>query len=134
MGNYEELKLAVSNVIKSNGNQEITGDILQNALLTIISTVGDGATFAGIATPTTNPGTPDQNVFYIASQNGIYSNFGGLKIFGEIAIFTNKNGNWEKYETVIQKGYSKPTFFLNTDLDKYFKEFYIEGLDAGTDY
>ena len=134
MGNYEQLKQAVADVIKSNGNQEITGAILQNALLSIISTVGANSTFAGIATPETNPGTPDQNIFYIASQNGIYSNFGGVKIFGEIAILTNKNGNWEKEETVIQKGYTKPTFFLNTDLDKYFKEFYIEGLDVGTDY
>jgi hypothetical protein len=134
MGNYEQLKQAISDVIKSNGNQEITGAILQNALLSIISTVGANSTFAGIATPETNPGTPDQNIFYIASQNGIYSNFGGVKIFGEIAILTNKNGNWEKEETVIQKGYTKPTFFLNTDLDKYFKEFYIEGLDVGTDY
>ena len=134
MGNYEQLKQAVADVIKSNGNQEITGAILQNALLSIISTVGANSTFAGIATPETNPGTPDQNIFYIASQNGIYSNFGGVKIFGEIAILTNKNGNWEKEETVIQKGYAKPTFFLNTDLDKYFKEFYIEGLDVGTDY
>ena len=134
MGNYEQLKQAISDVIKSNGNQEITGAILQNALLSIISTVGANSTFAGIATPETNPGTPDQNIFYIASQNGIYSNFGGVKIFGEIAILTNKNGNWEKEETVIQKGYTKPTFFLNTDLDKYFKEFYIEGLDVGTGY
>ena len=134
MGNYEQLKQAISDVIKSNGNQEITGAILQNTLLSIISTVGANSTFAGIATPETNPGTPDQNIFYIASQNGIYSNFGGVKIFGEIAILTNKNGNWEKEETVIQKGYTKPTFFLNTDLDKYFKEFYIEGLDVGTDY
>lgn len=53
MGNYEQLKQAVSDVIKTNGNQEITGAILQNALLTIISTVGNGATFAGIATPGT---------------------------------------------------------------------------------
>lgn len=78
MGNYEQLKQAISDVIKSNGNQEITGAILQNALLSIISTVGANSTFAGIATPKTNPGTPDQNIFYIASQNGIYSNFGGV--------------------------------------------------------
>ena len=32
MGNYEQLKQAVADVIKSNGDQEITGAILQNAL------------------------------------------------------------------------------------------------------
>ena len=95
MGNYEELKQAVSNVIKSNGNQEITGAILQNALLTIISTIGADATFAGIATPTTNPGTPDQNVFWIAFQSGIYSNFNGIKLESRGGIFSNKNGQWE---------------------------------------
>lgn len=101
MGNYEELKQAVADVIKSNGNQEITGAVFQNVLLTIISTIGNGATFAGIATPTTNPGTPDQNVFYIASQDGTYSNFGGVTLNGEVVIFTNKNGNWVKTDTGI---------------------------------
>jgi hypothetical protein len=101
MGNYEQLKQAVADVVKSNGNQEITGDILQNTLLTIISTVGSGATFAGIATPTTNPKTPDQNVFYIASEDGIYSNFGNIVLENEVAIFTNGNGIWQKGKTGI---------------------------------
>jgi hypothetical protein len=35
MGNYDELKQAVSDVIKTNGNQEITGQVLQNTLLSI---------------------------------------------------------------------------------------------------
>lgn len=96
MGNYEQLKQAVADVVKPNGNQEITGDILQNTLLTIISKVGSGATFAGIATPTTNPGTPDQNVFYIASEDGIYSHFGNVVLENEFAIFTNGNGIWQK--------------------------------------
>ena len=101
MGNYEQLKQAVADVVKSNGNQEITGDILQNTLMTIISTVGSGATFAGFATPTTNPGTPDQNVFYIASEDGIYSNFGNVVLENEVAIFTNGNGIWQKGKTGI---------------------------------
>lgn len=101
MGNYEQLKQAVSDVIKTNRNQEITGAIMQNALLSIISTVGSNATFAGIATPETNPGTPDQNVFYIATENGIYSNFGGITIQDEVVIFSNKNGSWRKNVTGI---------------------------------
>lgn len=65
MGNYEELKAAVASVIKTNGNQEITGAVLQNTLTNLISQVGANATFAGIATPDTAPGTPDQNVFIL---------------------------------------------------------------------
>ena len=103
MGNYEQLKQAVSGVIKANGNQEITGGIMQNTLLSIISSVGSNATFAGIATPGTNPGTPDQNVFYITSGNGKYVNFSNdIEIKdNEIYIITNKNGNWRFLRTNI---------------------------------
>lgn len=96
MGNYEELKQAISSVIKTNGNQEITGQIMQNALLTIISTIGDNATFAGIATPNTNPGTPDQNVFWIATENGEYVNFDAQVIYNEPSLFVKENGSWVK--------------------------------------
>lgn len=95
MGNYEQLKQAVSDVIKTNGRQEITGIILQNALLSIISTIGGNAAFAGIATPETNPGTPDQNIFYIASSNGVYSNFDGYKLEDEIVLFVNESKSWK---------------------------------------
>lgn len=101
MGNYEQLKQAIANVIKTNGNQEITGAIMQNTLLSIISTVGSNATFAGIATPTTNPGTPDQNIFYLATQPGVYSNFGGVELTNQVILFANKNGNWVKQNTGI---------------------------------
>lgn len=119
MGNYEQLKQAVSDVIKTNGNQEITGAIMQNALLTIISTVGDNATFAGIATPTTNPGTPDQNVFYIASEPGVYSNFGGVELTDQVFIFTNKNGNWVKKDCGIA------TSAKVSELENYVNTLYI---------
>lgn len=94
MGNYEELKAAVASVIKTNGNQEITGQVLQNTLTTLISQVGANAAFAGIATPDTAPGTPDQNVFYIAGQSGVYANFGGYKVTKNAVVFNNVSGNW----------------------------------------
>ena len=95
MGNYEVLKQAVSDVIKTNGNQEITGQIMQNVLLSIINNVGKYATYVGVATLKTNPGTPDQNVFYLASENGVYPNF-GVTLDNEIAVISNNNGSWEK--------------------------------------
>ena len=101
MGDYEQLKEAISDVIKTNGNQEITGAILQNALLSIISTIGENATFAGIAEPTTNPGTPDGNVFWIAGEPGTYSNFNGTKLTNEVLFFINENGSWQPINTHI---------------------------------
>lgn len=132
MGNYEQLKQAVSDVIKKNGNQEITGEIMQNTLLSIISTVGSNATFAGIATPTTNPGTPDQNVFYIASEPGIYANFGNVKLIDQVLIFSNNNGTWYKSEVNIPNDYSLNRFEVNTftnnlTINSFIKEIYLSG-------
>lgn len=97
MGNYKQLKEAIKAVIKTNGNQEITGQVMQDTLLAITSSFGQGALFAGIATPETNPLTPDQNVFYLASQSGVYPNFNNLSVAdGEIVVFSLSNGQWAK--------------------------------------
>lgn len=101
MANWAVLKAAVANIIKTNGNQQITGQLLQNTLNNIISSVGENATFAGIATPTTNPGAPDQNVFYLASEPGIYINFGGVELIDQVIVLTNKSGNWVKKDSGI---------------------------------
>lgn len=66
------------------------------ALQSLIDTLNPGYQFMGVATPETNPGTPDQNVFYVASTAGTYSNFGGIILAdGEVAFLTY-NGTWTK--------------------------------------
>lgn len=101
MANWSTLKAAIADTIKTNGNQEITGAILQNTLNSIISAVGENATFAGIATSSTNPGSPDGPVFYLASSAGVFSNFDGLEVLEfEVAILANNSdGSWSKYST-----------------------------------
>ena len=70
MSNYANLKSAIQDVIKTNGNNEITGQLLQNELLAMITTLGYGYQFMGVASPDTVPGTPDAKVFYIAYTPG----------------------------------------------------------------
>ena len=94
MANWSDLKAAVAKVIKTNGNQEITGAVLQNVLNNIISNVGENASFVDVATPSTNPGTPDGNVFYFASEAGIYSNFGGLKLEKGLSVIIYNGSKW----------------------------------------
>ena len=101
MANWSTLKAAIAKVIKTNGNQEITGAVLQNALNNIVSSVGENSTFAGIATLSTNPGTPDGPVFYLATQAGTYSNFGGIVNNGECLIFKKNEDSWVSAETGI---------------------------------
>lgn len=99
MSNYNTLKSAIADVVKQNGNNEITGELLQQALLSMINSLGVGYQFVGVATPSTNPGTPDQNVFYIASEVGTYANFDNLAVAdNEVAIF-KYNGTWAKETT-----------------------------------
>lgn len=99
MGNYEQLKEAIRNVIKQNGRQEITGQILQSTLLSIVSSVGENASFAGVAIPSTVPATSDKNIFYIACKKGTYANFGGKVVSSEAVIFTNRSGAWTSINT-----------------------------------
>lgn len=96
MANYNTLKTAIQEVIKTNGNEEITGQVLQDSLVAMINSLGAGYQFVGVATPETNPGTPDQNVFYIGGA-GTYSNFGtAIEIpQGSLCVFAY-NGNWVK--------------------------------------
>lgn len=102
MGGYTKLKAAIAAAIKANGNNEITGAIMQVVLDTIVSTVGANRTFVGIANENTNPGTPDSNVFYIAYKAGNYVNFqsGASNLTvkpGELAILYNGTNNWDKF-------------------------------------
>lgn len=97
MANWSVLKAAIADIIKTNGNQAITGQLLQNALNNIVTCVGENATFAGIATPSTNPGAPDGPIFYLATTSGNYVNFNGITInAGEAVILQWNNGSWYK--------------------------------------
>lgn len=100
MAKWSTLKTAIANVIKTNGNQEITGQLLRNVLNNIVSSVGENSTFAGIATPATNPGVPDGPVFYLATEAGAYANFDGIELkSGEAVILRWNGGAWEKKTT-----------------------------------
>lgn len=93
MANYSTLKAAVEDVVKTNGEQEITGANMQTILLAIINSLGAYYQFAGVATPATNPQTPDQNVMYLAFEAGNYANFNSTQLPAGISVFL-WNGTW----------------------------------------
>lgn len=94
--NYENLKALVNAKVYENTEQEITGEGLNEVLQSIVASLEKGYQFIGIATPSTNPGTPDQNVFYLASTAGTYSNFGSIVIAENEAAILKYNGAWSK--------------------------------------
>ena len=96
MADYATLKAAIQAVIYENGNQEITGSVMQATLLAMVNSLGANYQYAGIATPSTNPGTPDQNVFYLASTAGTYVNFGNIVLAENEVAILKYNGSWTK--------------------------------------
>ena len=53
-----------------------------------------GYIFKGVATPSTNPGTPTERVAYLASEPGTYTNFGGIVIASGLYSLTYASGTW----------------------------------------
>ena len=94
MANYSNLKAAINEVIKANGVGAITGDVLNQVLMAMVNSLGDGYIFMGVATPSTNPGTPDQNVFYLAYEGGTYTNFGALVVTQGFNILKLTGSTW----------------------------------------
>ena len=89
MANYQLLKADIDAKVYQNGKQEITGENLNSVLNAMVTTLGEGYQFMGMATPT-NPETaqtPDYKCFYISTTPGTYTNLGGLVVAdGEVAI------------------------------------------------
>ena len=103
MSNYNNLKTTIDANIKQNGNQEITGPILNSVLNQMVNILGTGYQFAGVATldPATDPGTPDAKVFYIANGKGTYTNFGGLEVTEDDVVVLYWDSSWHKVSTGI---------------------------------
>lgn len=101
MSNYNTLKTTINANIKQNGNQEITGQILNSVLNQMVSTLGAEYQFAGVATKDTNPGTPDAKVFYIANGKGKYEKFGGLEVTEDEVVVLYYDTAWHKVATGI---------------------------------
>jgi len=125
---WTALKAAIASIVKTNGNQEITGALLQQELFRIVDNVGGKADYSGIATTETNPATPDGNVYYLASEIGTYSHFMGTSTPVSISsvglyVISNLTGIWVKtlvplpdYEQVVRKGQANGYAPLGSDL------------------
>lgn len=101
MSNYNTLKTTINANIKQNGNQEITGQILNSVLNQMVTTLGAEYQFAGVATIDTNPGTPDAKVFYIANGKGTYTKFSSLEVTEDEVVVLYWDTAWHKEATGI---------------------------------
>ena len=92
---WQALKTTVSNIVKSNASQLITGSNMQQVLYAIIDSLGAISSYRGFAKPSTNPGIPSGPAFYIATEQGIYSNFNNAVVQANgLYLYTWNGNNW----------------------------------------
>lgn len=100
MSNYQNTKATIAANVYTNHNNEVTAEMVKAGINAVVDTlIAGGFIYKGVATTSTNPGSPDANVFYIATAPGTYTNFGSLVVNdGEVAIL-KYNGSWSKEVT-----------------------------------
>lgn len=117
---YDQIKESIKAVIKENGNYEITGNVLQTVLLSMVDTLGPEYQFLGIATKSTVPVVVEGNSFYITTEVGTYTNFknsGNTTItVNQLGILTSTNGTAWNF-TPIFIGVSKGAGEVFNDYD-----------------
>lgn len=110
------------NIVQKTGNSE-TAVMSQKAVTDYLNA---GYLYKGIANPSTDPGTPDQNVFYLAAQAGTYTNFNSFEVGkNEIGVFYY-NTEWR-----VSKIYTQLPISDNDTINQYIKEIYIDFGDSG---
>lgn len=131
MANYDDLITSIDAVIKSNNRREITGQILQNVLNQMVSSLGEYYQLAGVATPTTNPHDPDQNVFYIAVEAGVYSYFDNIQVSDGLTLLMWKNGHWTA-ETIdiVTKQWLDANYVTKAYFSQLFKAYDENGFEV----
>jgi len=123
---WEDLKQSITDVIYTNSVNAITGDGLQGELHRICDALGENATYAGVAVPATNPGTPDGTVYYFASEMGTYTHFSGIVINQPDKLYTfSWNGtSWD----------SEFIFTGGADIDNFLTPYSIAAAQSGNTY
>lgn len=101
----------------------------QNASDVVTNMTNAGYLFAGIATPTTDTGTPDAKVFYIANGKGTYTNFGGIEVTEDNVVVLYWNSSWHKVSTGIATQEKLTELEEAIEREKQNREAFIDNMD-----
>lgn len=93
MPNYSELISDITAAIYPNSQQEIDALELRAVLTEMVQSLGAGFSFQGVADPAVNPGTPDNNVIYLAGP-GTYTYYGALVVPAKSLGILKYDGSW----------------------------------------
>ena len=87
-GNYTNLLATIAANIYTNNNNEVTAAMVKTVMDQMVASLGDGYQYMGIARPSDTPSAySDLRCFWIASEAGTYTDFGGMIVNeGEVAV------------------------------------------------
>lgn len=112
---------ATSETFKLNTSVDLSTYATKAALAQVKGSVDSlllGAVYGGIASRTTNPGSPKTKVFYLPTEVGEYPNFGNLSVVeNEIAFLYYDGTNWTKQSVDFSNDFNDINDKLS-DLDK----------------
>ena len=96
----------------------IEGNVISSSVAEVVDNiVNAGYVFAGVATPATDPSTPNAKVFYIANGKGTYEKFGGIEVTEDEVVVLKYDTAWHKVATGIAS--DEKLSELERDFGKY---------------
>jgi len=120
MANYGSLKTTIAQKVYTNGQGQVTAQMVKDALNAMVNSLGNKFQFAGVANLSTDPGTPDYNVAYFAATAGTYTNFGNLTVSANQICVFKYNGSWTKEVLVnLPNGGGSPYSFLSKNANDF---------------
>ena len=133
---HSSIAVTKLDVVQSKGNS-LTSAMSQKAVTDELGTIQDaiasivnaGYVFAGVATPATDPGTPNAKVFYIANGNGTYTNFGGLEVTEDEVVVLKYDTAWHKEATGIASQEKLTELEEEIEREKQNREAFIDNMD-----
>ena len=97
MAQYDDIKEIIEGAFYTNGLELLNGADTQAALKSVVEAL-KSHDFAKVITPTDDfTEEPNTNWFWLASESGTYTNFGGVSLDNELAII-KYNGTFTKYK------------------------------------
>lgn len=97
MANYQNLEAYMKSRVYENNDNAISGQSMQDVLDMMIQVLGFGYQFGGIATPDGEPEGTDAKVFYLATQPGTYTNYGGVELAAQRLGVITYGEEWAIY-------------------------------------
>ena len=101
----QTLEQLIEFISTTEAPKSVTNPIVGKVLSGLLQRPG----YMGVATPATNPGTPDGGAFYLAGEAGTYPNFGGATVNrGVLTVFTYSGTSWEAQSIDIASTLGSP--------------------------